>query len=333
MNNLILYEKADHVLYAHVNKLNKKVYFGITKSNVKERWGKGSGYKKGTPIKNAIEKYGWDSFEHIIIRRFLTHNEALEMEKYFIRFFKSQNKKIGYNVDKGGKDGYLSAEARRKSKEAGCFKEVICLETGKVYETATEAAQTMGLIPSSVMKVCNSYRYILFNYHFMYYSDFLNKTEDEILKIKNKVPKCLYDDNRKVITLETGEIFKNAKEAVFVYSSTTRECVIKCCKHEKDRYTAGGVQWMFLSEYESKTNDELRRILKLKNGIKASKPVINLETMQEYESIQEASRSTGISIKTIRYSCKGTRNTRRSNGRWVFKKDYDSSKDKLQKPQ
>ena len=44
--------------------------------------------------------------------------------------------------------------------------------------------------------------------------------------------------------------------------------------------------------------------------------------MKEYGSIEEASKATGVSSKTIRHSCKGTRRTQEKSGKWVFKVDY-----------
>lgn len=319
--NLVIYEPLDHLLYAHINKINKKVYFGITRERPKDRWGRGSGYKEGTPIKNAIKKYGWDGFYHVVLLKNLTHEEALNLEEHFIKTFKTQNNKIGYNVDCGGKKGYLSAEARRKQKEAGCIKEVICLETKKVFPTATTAAEEMNLVPSSVMKACNSKRYVLFDYHFMHYNDFLKLTVEEIKQIMSLKPKNIFNDKREVIVLETKEIFLNAKEAQKVYNHTNENCILCCCKKgDKNRITAAGVHWMFLKDYESLSLEEINQVLSVKRGQKACKPVVNLDTMEEYNSIEEASKATGISSKTIRHSCKGICKSRKKSGRWAFKK-------------
>lgn len=55
-------------IYVHINKLNHKMYFGITKQNPKRRFRDGEGYKSCTKFYKAIQKYGWDNFEHIIIK-------------------------------------------------------------------------------------------------------------------------------------------------------------------------------------------------------------------------------------------------------------------------
>ena len=55
----IIYSKRTYNVYVHVNKINEKKYFGITKNQVFERWERyGSGYKRGTHIRNAFLKHG-----------------------------------------------------------------------------------------------------------------------------------------------------------------------------------------------------------------------------------------------------------------------------------
>ena len=47
---------------------SKKVYIGITSQKpVSYRWKNGKGYDENTKIGQAINKYGWDKFQHEII--------------------------------------------------------------------------------------------------------------------------------------------------------------------------------------------------------------------------------------------------------------------------
>ena len=39
-----------------------KIYIGCTGKTVEERWHKGRGYPKGLPIREAIDRYGWENF-------------------------------------------------------------------------------------------------------------------------------------------------------------------------------------------------------------------------------------------------------------------------------
>lgn len=116
-------EEKKWCVYCHVNKINNKAYIGITCKNINERWRKdGSGYKGSTYFWNAIQKYGWDNFEHIILFTGLTREEACKREVLLIALFNTQNKEFGYNISKGGDCSFaglnLSDEHKRKISEA-----------------------------------------------------------------------------------------------------------------------------------------------------------------------------------------------------------------------
>lgn len=100
----------DYVVYKHTNKINNKIYIGIT-NDVKRRWrNNGIEYKssgKNAHFRNAIVKYGWDNFKHEILATGLTKEEAGEKEKQLIAKFNATDKTIGYNVARGGNGGAI----------------------------------------------------------------------------------------------------------------------------------------------------------------------------------------------------------------------------------
>lgn len=95
-----------YTVYAHINKTNGKRYVGLTSTPVKRRWDNGLGYMEGTYFRSAIDKYGFDGFEHIIIAENLTKEEACELEQEYISKWKTTNREFGYNQTLGG-EGYL----------------------------------------------------------------------------------------------------------------------------------------------------------------------------------------------------------------------------------
>ena len=58
-----------------------KIYIGCTSRRVKRRWGAGKNYSRGTPIRCAIDRYGWKNFRHEILCENLTRAAAEEKEK------------------------------------------------------------------------------------------------------------------------------------------------------------------------------------------------------------------------------------------------------------
>ncbi len=79
-----------------------KIYIGCTSRRVKRRWGAGKNYSRGTPIRCAIDRYGWKNFRHEILCENLTRAAAEEKEKWFIDYFDSANPEKGYNCYLGG---------------------------------------------------------------------------------------------------------------------------------------------------------------------------------------------------------------------------------------
>ena len=67
-----------YIVYMHISP-SKKKYIGITSLPTEKRWKNGNGYKKQPYFHRAINKYGWDNFQHIIIARGLSEEDAKAM--------------------------------------------------------------------------------------------------------------------------------------------------------------------------------------------------------------------------------------------------------------
>ena len=106
----------NYTVYRHINKLNNKQYIGITKQNPpSHRWGSnGANYKQSPHFWNAIQKYGWDNFEHEILFINLSKEEACKIEKELISKYKTQDKNFGYNSFEGGDAPEIPQEVRDK---------------------------------------------------------------------------------------------------------------------------------------------------------------------------------------------------------------------------
>lgn len=165
----------EYYIYVHRCKLNGKVYVGQTCQNPSRRWRKGEGYKGCSYFYNAIQKYGWDNFEHKIIEEGLTEEEANIREKFWIKIFDSTNQNKGYNLKSGGNNCSYSENSKKKmsisAKKRFCnskekilqserlkqsYKEnskkwdnvkksVQCIETQEIFESITDAAKWCGI--------------------------------------------------------------------------------------------------------------------------------------------------------------------------------------------
>lgn len=113
------YTVYKHTLSKEVSgKDNDMVYIGITRQNIKKRWANGFGYKRSIYFYNAIQKYGWNNFNHEILYTNLTKEEAEQKEIELIAFCKSNQREYGYNISNGGNCvGTISEETKQKMKE------------------------------------------------------------------------------------------------------------------------------------------------------------------------------------------------------------------------
>lgn len=95
--------KNNYTVYAHINKVNGKIYVGITRQIPEKRWGyNGRCYKSNGHFHNSILKYGWDNFDHEIIATKLTESEAKNFEHILVLKLQSNKSKYGYNKTEGG---------------------------------------------------------------------------------------------------------------------------------------------------------------------------------------------------------------------------------------
>lgn len=168
-----------YLIYLHRNLINNKVYIGMTcnTTSPNTRWRNGKGYCN-QPFYKDIQKYGWDNFEHIIIENNIPTDKINERENYWIKYYNADNPQFGYNGRTSStvndltrqhmKEGWHKNPQRKKQvsaqitqlnktinrcgennsmygtkrigKEAARKRKVQCLETGKIFETLTDAS-------------------------------------------------------------------------------------------------------------------------------------------------------------------------------------------------
>lgn len=111
MNN----KNNNYCVYIHINKINNKKYIGITCQKPEIRWGRdGKRYKDSPRFFNAIQKYGWDGFDHQILYANLSQDEASAYEQNLIRLYQTNNEEYGYNLTSGGEKHYSFNEETKK---------------------------------------------------------------------------------------------------------------------------------------------------------------------------------------------------------------------------
>jgi len=92
-------------IYCYKNKTNGKCYVGKTNNLIgrkyKHRW---RAFVENSPLSlyNALRKYGEDNFEFIILDSFYSEDIIFDIEKFYIKAYKSNQTEFGYNLSEGG---------------------------------------------------------------------------------------------------------------------------------------------------------------------------------------------------------------------------------------
>jgi hypothetical protein len=87
------------IIYKTTNLINKKIYIGQDSKNDPNYLG------SGKALKRAIKKHSKANFIKEIIENCNDKDELNKREIYWINELNSTNKKIGYNISKGGSEG------------------------------------------------------------------------------------------------------------------------------------------------------------------------------------------------------------------------------------
>ena len=150
-----------YIVYMHRNKVNGKVYIGITGGTPERRWGyNGRGYEYNIYFYNAIKKYGWnEGFDHIIIALNLTKTEAEEMEIDLISKYDATNKSKGYNIQKGGQLGF-SKTVYQYDRYKGCLL--------NIWENTISIEKSLGISNTHISAVCLGKMKTAQDYYFSY---------------------------------------------------------------------------------------------------------------------------------------------------------------------
>lgn len=233
------------VVYKHTNKINGKSYVGQTCQSLSQRWRRGEGYKSSTYFYHAIQKYGWDNFEHTILECGLNENEVDERERFWIKYFNSTNENYGYNLSDGGNAEH-SFNLQHKihhqqavSKALGVS--VICLNTKKIYPTIRQAmfetgAEHISDCCKGKIKTSGKDK----NGNALYWKYLSEYTGTEKIEIKKQLRK-----KTSVLCITTGKIYQSAKEAERK-TGIDSGSIGRCCNGK--RKTAGQCTWQWIED-------------------------------------------------------------------------------------
>lgn len=307
-----------YTVYCHENKSNGKLYFGITKTSTRRRWSKGKGYKTQHVFGRAIEKYGWDGFEHIILYTGLSEAEAKQMEIDLIREFRTQDRRYGYNITAGGDDTPIV-----RGGDSPVSRPILIFNLDGSFDaefpTLTEAAEYLGVSRGTVCEVARGHRGTTAGHFCMYKDECDNPCKQPPRQFRDMSakfkPVSQYDLDGTYIQSFDSIVEASAKTGIKRADIST---VLSGRQHE-----AHGFQF----RYDDGSRDNIERAIRKGEGIRGSNhysarsvELYNAhtgETVKTYSSIVEAAKAEGIPRSRIESDCGSDRKSKRDY-RWRY---------------
>ena len=175
-------------IYKITNKINNKIYIGQVynktiydrfKRHIKEAHPSSFSY-----IDRAIYKYGKENFKCELIDIAETLQELNQKEIYWISYYNSTNKKIGYNLTKGGDGG--NTYLYKTSEEMDFIKHKISISNSGKNNGMSKQIKALNIITKEIIhfntlseacKYFNHKQKGTFTYHCMHKAKFLWKEE------------------------------------------------------------------------------------------------------------------------------------------------------------
>lgn len=239
-----------YMVYCHTNLLNGKRYVGISCRKTYKRWGKeGSGYKNCTLFWKAIKKYGWSGFNHTVLHKNLSKQEAENLEIKYISDWKLTNPKYGYNLLKGGNTNCPLEETKEK----------ISLSLKKYYKEHPEKIQELKeknkkYFNTEENKQKCKERSLKVYKERPEIKEKIRKTVIENYKkhpeILEKLKKYSRKDIKKVICVETGVVYGKVTDAAKSVGCSI-SLISAACRGSNRVKTAMGYHWQYVEpEYD-----------------------------------------------------------------------------------
>ena len=231
-------------VYKHTNLVNGKIYIGITKGKPENRWNSGRGYVNSPHFYSAIQKYGWNSFDHEILKTGLTKEEACSVEQELIREFNTQDRNIGYNLSSGGQSGAAGIKQSEETKERKRVSDKRAWSNPDLRKKQSERLTGIHRSNETRRRMSEAAK---------------NRspiTKDQKDKISKTLSKYFSDpENRKrassvaikypVICVESGIVYSSSHEA-FRATGVQQGNINACCRGARSK--AGGFHWRFYKQ-------------------------------------------------------------------------------------
>ena len=222
--------------------------------DIKKRWvGSGSQYKGCTYFYNAIQKYGWDNFEHEILYNDLIYQEAINKEKELIELYNTNNSNYGYNIAEGGIGGCTMRGANHTNArkvyqydlEGNYINEWVCM---------TEVANILNIPVQNIHQCCNHTNGVEMAGGYQWRYEKLPNIKPYQRKTNPKKPVLQLNENFEIVQKYNG--------VLDVREPFSKHSIYKCAS--KDSFRHKGYYWCYEDDFDGFKEYAINRLNNLK---------------------------------------------------------------------
>lgn len=295
------------IIYKTTNQVNGKIYIGQDKYNNPNYLG------SGKILHLAFQKYGIENFKKEIIEKCESIEKLNEQEKYWINYYNSTDRKIGYNIALGGQGGDTISNHPNKE------------EIKKRHSNwMKENNPTIGRKKDEdeIERWKNSYvgKYLGKNN-----PNYGKKRNEETKELQSKIRKEWHSNLSEEEKIKIGKKISEANKGKEGYwKDKTNDKHSKWMKENNPfrgkTHTDEVKQRISEANKKPKSEETKRKLSEVNKGKKPGNMVkVEIEGIV-YESLTDASNKTGINLSTLRNRIKS------KNVKYLNYKIYESSK-------
>ncbi len=289
-------EERKYIVYKATNKINGKMYIGITCQKLKDRIRehKYEAFKENsptynTPFKRAIRKYKIENFIFEVIESDLTQDKASEKEIYYIQKFNTYcnyTNSNGYNATTGGE----KSQAHPKDRVVQINK--MTGELIKVYPSTKYAEKIFGV----AINMCVSKRIqSCYGYCWMYEKEYLKMTKQERYDYVNSICEHIIQFDLDGNILHIYESITEAANKYNISTSAISRVILK------EKCSCVNSIWMYYSDYlkygfqKKEKRVYMKAIYQLDNNKNIINEFPSLVNAAEFVKTKDSNISTAIS--------------------------------------
>lgn len=224
-------------IYCIENIKTHKKYIGQS-VNVDDRWRKhryelNKGSHDNSYLQNSWNKYGEEYFNFYILE-YCSLDLLDEKERYYIDYYNTMDRDLGYNLKSGGQDHNFQCEEVRKKISESTKK---AYQNSNLKEIRSNDALKQWANPEIKEKIMGKNNGMYGKHH----SEEARRKMSEMKKGKSSPKRNMTP----VLCIELNKVFKCATDAAKEFSMQSGG-ILQVCRGE--RKTAGGYHWKFLLE-------------------------------------------------------------------------------------